>query len=291
MKPSANTKRCVWYRLCLGIMMLGITACVGAKDSELSAVTGTASYRERMALPPAARFLATLERLDAGNSVMQTVASTELPGPLTIPISFSLPYRANTMAANERYQIHARIMLGEKVLFQAIEPYAISAATHSQANASLNLLLKRAFGPAFPTAQTSKSVATELENVTWLLRQLNGVAISTNDSSTNAPSTGSLSTDVRQRIPYLRFQAEAKLMVGFSGCNRLQTNYVVSADTLRVEQTAGTLMACAQGMEQEQAVLSMLSAVGHWQIRDGRLQLLNNERVVVAEFERDEAPH
>ena len=274
----------VLSQLGLGSLLLSLTACINANSNndELTELKASASYRERMALPPEAHFIATLEQIDAGNAVTETVARTELSGPLAIPIPFSLHYRTDAMAANGRYQIHARILLRDKVLFQLIEPYAISAARHQQSATELNLLLKRAFAPAFPGAQTTTveagAVPAAFEDISWQLHQLNGASVSVQAQDAKQ----------RQRTPYLLFQSKTKRLVGFSGCNHLQSSYTVSSELLRIGQTAGTLMACAQSMEQEQAMLSMLVAIAHWQIRDDRLQLLDKQRAVIAEFVRAE---
>lgn len=278
----------VLSQLGLGGLLLSLTACINANSNndELTELKASASYRERMALPPEAHFIATLEQIDAGNAVTETVARTELSGPLAIPIPFSLRYRTDAMTANGRYQIHARILLRDKVLFQLIEPYAISAARHQQPATELNLLLKRAFAPAFPGAQTTTAetgteagaVPAAFEDVYWQLHQLNGASVSVQAQDAKQ----------RQRTPYLLFQSKTKRLVGFGGCNHLQGSYTVSSEVLRIGQTAGTLMACAQGMEQEQAMLSILAAIAHWQIRDDRLQLLDKQRAVIAEFVRAE---
>ena len=274
----------VLSQLGLGSLLLSLTACINANSNndELTELKASASYRERMALPPEAHFIATLEQIDAGNAVTETVARTELSGPLAIPIPFSLHYRTDAMAANGRYQIHARILLRDKVLFQLIEPYAISSARHQQSATELNLLLKRAFAPAFPGAQTTTveagAVPAAFEDISWQLHQLNGASVSVQAQDAKQ----------RQRTPYLLFQSKTKRLVGFSGCNHLQSSYTVSSELLRIGQTAGTLMACAQSMEQEQAMLSMLVAIAHWQIRDDRLQLLDKQRAVIAEFVRAE---
>ena len=47
---------------------------------------------------------------------------------------------------------------------------------------------------------------------------------------------------------------------------------------------AGTRMACAQGMEVEQAFLEAVGQVSRWKITGGKLQLLDSTGKVLARF-------
>ncbi len=58
---------------------------------------------------------------------------------------------------------------------------------------------------------------------------------------------------------------------GFAGCNRYTGSYTVRRDSLTFGPSASTKMACAQGMDVEQAYLSTLPKVVTYAIEDSTL--------------------
>jgi putative lipoprotein len=71
----------------------------------------------------------------------------------------------------------------------------------------------------------------------------------------------------------LRFDAAAKKAGGNAGCNRYNATYVLAGDSLRFEAAISTRMACAEGMELENAWLGAMSHVTTWSATDSTLTL------------------
>ncbi len=61
-----------------------------ANTAMAQSIQGTATYRERMALPPAAVFEAALEDVSRADAPAETVARTRIPSPGNPPIAFTI---------------------------------------------------------------------------------------------------------------------------------------------------------------------------------------------------------
>jgi heat shock protein HslJ len=109
-----------------------------------------------------------------------------------------------------------------------------------------------------------------LENTYWKLTRLG-------EAPVTVPSG-------RQEA-HLIFNSLTGRVTGSGGCNRLTGSYEVNGDRLSLGEVAGTMMACMEGMEQEQAFLKSLGAVSGWGITGQQLELRDAVGAVVARFE------
>jgi uncharacterized lipoprotein YbaY len=80
-------------------------------------ITGTAMYRERIALPPDAVLEATLEDVTRADAKADTIAQARIPSPGNPPIAFSITYDPAKIASDRRYVVRAKILVKEKLLF------------------------------------------------------------------------------------------------------------------------------------------------------------------------------
>lgn len=106
------------------IALVALLAQIAAAQVTQS-VTGTATYRERMALPPNAVFEATLEdvsRADAGATIVNRFRN-EKPG--LPPFRFSITYDPAKIAANRSYVVRAKVTAGENLLFTTDQSYPV----------------------------------------------------------------------------------------------------------------------------------------------------------------------
>jgi len=71
---------------------------------------------------------------------------------------------------------------------------------------------------------------------------------------------------------------------GFAGCNRMMGGYVLDGDGLSFSQTASTRMACAEGMDLEQAYLAAIDATTAHTLAGQVLELYAEDRLL-ARFE------
>lgn len=122
-------------------------------------------------------------------------------------------------------------------------------------------------------SRTAAAPSPSLENTYWKLIELNNNQISPLD---------------KQREAHLVLNPETHRVAGSGGCNRLMGAYKVGGDTLTFEQVAGTMMACAEGMDTEKTFLTALSQVRHWKIRDQQLEMADEQGLVIARFQAAE---
>ena len=133
----------------------------------------------------------------------------------------------------------------------------------------MNYDLKRVatFTPIETHAQETANAS--LENTDWKLILLG-------DSPVNVSP---------QKQPHFLLDSTTKRVSGFGGCNRLVGNYLLDGDHLAFGQTAGTMMACLEGMEMEKVFLELFSQVNSWKIKGQRLELFDTSGKRIASFE------
>lgn len=112
----------------------------GPAASGAAAVSGTASWRERMSLPPGASFEATLEDVSRADAPSEVVGRTRVETPGAPPIRFSIPYDPSRVQARNRYVVRARVMHEGRLLFTTDSAYPVSLPTAQP----VELLLRRA---------------------------------------------------------------------------------------------------------------------------------------------------
>lgn len=104
-------------------------------------IRGTATYSERMALPPKAVFEATLEDVSKADSRGQVLLQVRIENPGNPPIPFQIPYDPSHIDASHRYAVQAQILVDGKVFFTTDQHYPVLTAGHGS---QVSLLLRRA---------------------------------------------------------------------------------------------------------------------------------------------------
>jgi len=84
---------------------------------------------------------------------------------------------------------------------------------------------------------------------------------------------------------YLILQPASHRVNGFSGCNRLTGGYTLDGNRLTLSQTAGTLMACPNGMDTERAFLDALRQVNTVKVTRQHLDAFDASGKFLARFE------
>src|SRR3954466_11787159 len=86
-----------------------------APQAATASITGTASYRERMMLPPEASLEVILEDVTFANAPADEIAHTTVPTAKAPPYAFKLDYDPARINSDHRYNVRARIMAGGKL--------------------------------------------------------------------------------------------------------------------------------------------------------------------------------
>ena len=102
---------------------------------------GTATYRERLALPPDAVFEATLEDVSKADAPAEVLGQARIARPGNPPIRFAIPYDPARINPSHRYAVRARILVGGELFFVTDRSYPV--LTGGQGN-EVALLLRRA---------------------------------------------------------------------------------------------------------------------------------------------------
>jgi putative lipoprotein len=232
------------------VMMLaaGLAASAGGAGAEAPAIRGTATYRERMALPPGAVLVVALQDISRADAPAETLAEARIPVAGQVPIGFALPYDPARIRPGHRYAVRGSIEVEGRVMFRTdtIHPVLTRGAGEDVA-----LHLVRA---AAPTAEA----APPLVGPDWVVEDIGGRGV------------------VDRVRSSLTFTADGKV-AGSGGCNRIAGSYTLAGETIGFGQMISTMMACAPAVgEQEQRFLRALGQAKRWRITpEGWLLLLD----------------
>ncbi|SDE19006.1 YbaY family lipoprotein [Ruegeria marina] len=207
-------------------------------------VTGTAGYRERIALPPEA--VLEVQLLDVSRmDVAATVLSARRFAMTGVPQAFELAYDDALIEPAMSYSVSARILLGDKLLFITDTKNAVLTRG---AGDRVDLMLVRV-----PQADPNS-----LENTSWRVSHLDGAAVEA------------------ERMPEIAFAAGGGF--GLRGaCNSFRGTAEVAGDKLTLPANmAGTLMACSEQAETlDRALLAAFPRVAGFTI-DGETLVMND---------------
>ena len=105
-------------------LIFAALAC-GASAAGAAEISGTAVFRERMAMPPGAVFEATLvdySRMDAPATVLGQVRLTDPPAP---PIAFRIRFDRGTYDARHQYFVRAKLLVDDRPRFVTDRDYRV----------------------------------------------------------------------------------------------------------------------------------------------------------------------
>ena len=232
-------------------------------------ITGTVTYRVRMALPANATIDVRLEEVSRADAPAAIIAENIFAaGGKQVPIPFQLTYSPGDIQAGHRYQVRAQIMVEDELLFVTTRAYPVLT---NGAPSMVNMVLQPvSSGPSASTSGAGGSAETvdsmPLFGTTWTLTALGGHA----PVSTTANNPAQLVLDGSQN----RYS-------GSSGCNRLTGTIELKGDSLNFGAGASTMMACPEPlMKQEQAFTKMLQSVTGYRISGKTLELLAGNKMV-----------
>lgn len=118
-------------------------------------VSGSVTYRERIALPPDAKVIVSLEDVTRTGKSGSFVAQQTIRPTVQVPIPFNLRYIPDAIDRSHRYAVIASILDGQdEVIWTSVEPSAIS---FNELEKPLAIQLQRAINPnavAPPSANT-----------------------------------------------------------------------------------------------------------------------------------------
>ncbi|HMG03034.1 MAG TPA: YbaY family lipoprotein [Edaphobacter sp.] len=225
-------------------------------------IEGTATYRERMALPPDAVFEVTLEDVSRMDAPALTLGQSRTEQPGNPPFHFTIQYDPSQIQPNHIYAVRASVTEGDRLLFTTDQRYQVLTQGHGSEIGMM--MLRRVAGTAGQAA-----ASTPLRETYWKLIQIGDRAVTAAD---------------QQQEANLVFHTEGGRVTGSGGCNRLTGGYTATGDSLRFGGVASTRMACMHGMETETNFLAALERVRSWKIASRQLELLDEEGKMLLRF-------
>lgn len=270
----------------LGIMFLlsGVLAgCAGfGGGMDESKIEGSVWYKERMMIPPDAVVTVSLEDVSRADAPSVTMASTEFKPQGGPPYAFSLAYDADRILERNRYNLRAKIMRDNKLLFistQAVPAFTNDAGTPVKILVSrVNATTNGATGSSDGTRSVDAAAApgpVKLTETFWKLVEVNGNAIKDD-------------VGVRAREINIVLNGEDKRAAGFAGCNNFSGSYDMNGSDISFGALISTQMACLAGMDVEDSYLKMLQATAHFKLEGGVLSFLNDSDEVILKFNADQ---
>jgi putative lipoprotein len=211
-------------------------------------VTGTVTYRERMALPPDSRVWVSLQDVGLAGAQAKLVAHTMVLSKHQVPIAFDIAYDPAAIVASHRYVVRASIIMDGAPRFRSEQEYPVITQGNPM---TADILVVGVSPPAV------SGTGSTLESHPW--------AVATIGTHSYA------SADTHSR-PYVQFNAAEKTISGFAGCNRIVGGYERSGDTLHIGKVGMTMMACV-GTEDDRAFLNALESATSYAIHGDTLTL------------------
>ena len=115
-------------RILTSVLALGAIPAVTAQTP--SVVTGSVTYRERMALPPTAFLEVRLDDVSRPGVIPPVISTTMIERAAQVPIRFELRYDPQKIDANGRYAVRAVIKDGNTVLFSSQDTVLVLTQGH-----------------------------------------------------------------------------------------------------------------------------------------------------------------
>jgi copper homeostasis protein (lipoprotein) len=109
--------------------------------SQADQVMGTATYLQRMALPPQAVFDAEVEDVSRADASAETIGSVRIIGPGNPPIAFAIDIDPQRVDEGHRYSVRATITVDGKLLFTTDQLYPVLTQGNGR---NVELLLRQA---------------------------------------------------------------------------------------------------------------------------------------------------
>ena len=232
-------------------------------------LSGTVTYRERMALPPDAWLRVNLVDLATASPVLGATAN--IPASGQVPIAFVLNLHSALDPARS-YGLMAEISSGSRVLFRNSVPAPVIPGNEQPVAIIVEHAPRAAPADPRPHEESDESdgsdkpaepdlpdplpaPASELLDSVWTVTSIGGKPV-----SGNRPLTLSIAADHRAG--------------GSGGCNNYFTEASIEGQSIGFGPAAATRMACApEIMSQESAFFAALAAVASYEIDDQGLRL------------------
>ena len=225
----------------IALTLLGIMPQAVAAPKTLS---GTVTYRERIALPPGATIEVKLVDVSRADAPATTIAETSVTAAAQVPIPYALAFDDAGIEPRRRYTLQARITVGGKLWFATTTHHPVLAGGAD--NTDIVVQRVRAEPDAADAGPTGR----------WLAEDIRGGG-------------------VIDRLQTILEIAPDGAVSGTGGCNRMMGKASIVNDVITFGQIASTQMACTPAaMNQERKFFDALRDVRGWRADPMRRKLI-----------------
>ncbi|MCY4043964.1 MAG: META domain-containing protein [Cellvibrionales bacterium] len=245
------------------ILLIFLVACkenVSANpDSSKAKISGTITYRERIALPPGASLQIKIISIRSDNAEL-IVRKTQLLNNAP-PFAFDIEIPEKMRQSGEKFALQADIKRNDQVLFSATKPIDLV----NQSKNVGEITVKRSKPPEKKDEKMQKLTAHP-----WQLIEIHGQPL---NNPNNLP------------LPWLKFETNGRLL-GFTGCNHTQGKYKLSDGQIQLRPGAVTNKFCAKSSINEQDFLDLLRKTTNIEISHQHLLLIGNDKSHLGVFQK-----
>lgn len=233
-----------------------------------SMITGTAAYRQRIAIPDDTVMEVRLEDVSRQDVAADIIAERSIPTEgRQVPLSFELPYDPSKIQPSHRYNVRVSLRSEGRLLFTTADAHLVITAGEPT---DVTIMLVQVSGNDKPATEGGQQPDASLVNTYWKLLEADGQPAVVVDN---------------KREAHIILQSDGQRVVGTSGCNRLTGTYDLTGDQLRFSPLGMTMMMCTDElMQQEQRLTGALQATTRCRVQAQVLELFAGERMV-ARFE------
>ncbi|MEO1201113.1 MAG: META domain-containing protein [Pseudomonadota bacterium] len=221
--------------------------------AQVSRVTGTLRYRDRMLLKPGSVVEVWLLDTSLADAEATEIAYQRIDHPGQQLVRFQLRYDPADIREDGVYSVRAEVRYGEALLYTTDTHYPVLTRG---AGDVVEIQLVRVATPP-PRQDRASKPDSSLANTYWKLTSIDGKPFTRSGDG---------------REPHLMLVRDLTAR-GSSGCNTFTGGYETYAGSLRFGNLATTRMACPSGMDIEQRFLDALTRVDRYDI-DGESMLL-----------------
>ncbi|WP_412060707.1 YbaY family lipoprotein [Rubrivirga sp. IMCC45206] len=245
-------------RLLLTLLLVAVGCSSVQPTAPDAALTGTVTYRERIALAPDAVVTVRLLDVSLADAPSVTLAEQTIRAEgRNVPIPYALRYDPARIAARHRYVVRAEIRDGAGDLRWTTDT-AIPVLTNGAPTDGVEIRVVQVAGGTSAIAPAD-AAPDGLVGPEWRL-----VGIAAPDGVAAQPEA--------EEVPTITFRPDGQVG-GQTGCNSFAGEYTLDADGgLRLMQIAATLRACLPPSS-ERAFLEVLDGVDRAAVSGGRLAL------------------
>ncbi len=179
-----------WMRALVSVL----TCVAGVHGSAEAQVRGTASFRERVKLPPSAVFEATLEDASRAGDPGSVIGRTRVAGPGSAPIRFVIDYDESRIEPRHVYLVRARVIVGSRQRFVADPGDRVLTWGHGR---HASLMLQRSNAPVTP--ETGDVASNDMPSRDIARRETARSESARDDASRSEVSHGEVSRDESAR--------------------------------------------------------------------------------------------